>query len=196
MSLNKRKMFAAALAAAACGTFVTVSNANGVRAQVRMSYDVGGDTVDRFVFSDGEDASIKAGSGGTFSAGLLYRPAANNFAFEAIFGYKFDKLNGSNGTAEFTRFPLDLIGSYVTGDHRVGGGIAYHMNPKYRCAVGGVCSFTAQFSDAMGLVLQYGYTFGGGLDLGVRYTSIKYKLEGGGVSLNGNAFGGFIGFIF
>jgi hypothetical protein len=194
--LVQGKLFSVAIAAILCTAGSNFACANEVRPLVRMAVDVGGDTIVDLIYTNGDTTTLKGGQLVTFSGGLVYRPQGKDFMLEATLGYKFDKANGSNGTVEFTRFPLDVIASYPAGSHRVGGGLTFHMNPKYRCDVSGVCADNIQFSNAMGLVLQYGYNFGTGFDVGARVTSIKYKPQGGGPELDGSGVGFFFGFVF
>ncbi len=162
---------------------------------LRMGFDFGGDKLAEVRWSDGTTDTLKAGQLISFSAGALYHPDAQ-WALEGTLGYKFDKVNGSNGSIEFTRIPLDVIVAYANGGHRIGGGAAVHFSPTFTCDAGGVCNATASFDTAFGAIVQYAYGLrvgvNGGFDFGARYTFIRYT--GGGLpTLDGSGFGFFFG---
>jgi hypothetical protein len=107
-------------------------------------------------------------------------------------GYKFDQVNGSNGSIKFTRIPVDVVASYVYGGHRVGAGATAHLAPKFSCEAEGFCNDSVSYGTALGAIAQYAYGFrvagSGGLELGARYTRVKYK--GSGLeTLDGSGFG-------
>jgi hypothetical protein len=161
---------------------------------IRMNFDFGGDVVEEVSWTNGDSTKLKAGQLITFAGGVLYRPQAP-WALETTLGYKFDKANGSNGTIEFTRIPLDVIASWANGGHRLGGGATLHFSPTFRCDATGVCSTTSSFDTALGGIVQYayGYAIGNhGYDVGVRYTKIRYA--GSGLpTIDGSGFGFFFG---
>jgi hypothetical protein len=164
---------------------------------LRMNFDFGGDRLVDVMWTDGESATLRAGQLITFAAGIGYRSNAS-WAIEATLGYKFDKVNGSNGTIEFTRVPVDIIVSWAPGHHRLGGGPTVHLAPTFNCGASGLCDTKVVFDPAFGGVVQYAYLLksantGVGLDLGVRYSFIWYS--GRGIpTQNGSAFGFFFGF--
>ncbi len=177
----------------------TAATAGDFKPMVRMNLDFGGDQIGTVIYTNGKSTDLKAGQLLTFSGGVLYRPVASNYAVETTIGYKFDKANATNGTAEFTRIPLDLVASYRKNKHRFGGGFTYHMNPKFTCDLASVCAGSVTFSNALGAIVQYAYgvemASGSIIDFGVRYTSIKYEANGGG-KVDGSALGFFTGFAF
>src|SRR6478672_10966180 len=64
---------------------------------LRMNLDFGGAKLADVTWSDGSTATLRAGQLITFAAGAGYR-ATSAWAIEATLGYKFDKVNGANGT--------------------------------------------------------------------------------------------------
>lgn len=183
-----------------CMAVSNIAAAGDFKPLLRMNLDSGGDELLTVIYEDGDTSDIKAGQLFTVSGGVLYKPQNQNYILEATLGYKFDKVNASNGSAEFTRLPLDFIASYKRGEHRFGGGITYHLNPELTCDITSVCSGTAAFSDALGFIAQYAYSFqlGGekAIDAGVRLTAISYEVNNGGDNISGNSFGAFVGFVF
>jgi hypothetical protein len=166
---------------------------------IRMNFDFGGDKLAELQWDDGDETTLKAGQLMTFAAGVLYRSPAAPWALEATLGYKFDKANGSNGSIAFTRVPLDVVASYAKGGHRLGAGPTIHLAPSFSCDADGLCDGSADYDTAFGGILQYAYGFrvgaNAGLDVGLRYTFIRYSasdletLDGSGV---GFFFGGWL----
>lgn len=182
---------------AARGTLDQAPAARTVGVLLRMGFDGGGDKLVTVQWDDGSSKTLKAGQLMTFAGGLLYHPG--DYAVEGTFGYKFDKVNGSNGSITFSRMPLDLVVSWAPGNHRLGAGPTVHLAPKFDCSATGVCAGTVNFNTAFGGIVQYAYGFplgNAGMELGARYTVISYKASDGGGSLSGNAIGGFFGFWF
>ena len=174
------------------------AEANNLRTIVRMHMDFGGDTVSpaSLQFSNGEAIKLKAGQLATFAAGALYQPTDKNFSVEGTLGYKFDQVNGTNGSAKMTRLPLDVLVNYMRGGNRFGGGITYHLNPQFTCDV---CSGAdIKFDNALGFLMQYAYGLqlpnSGILDVGLRYTAISYKATT--YTATGNSVGFFFGAAF
>jgi len=161
---------------------------------LRMNFDFGGDTMSEIRWSNGDTTKLKAGQLFTFAGGVLYHPRAF-WALETTIGYKFDKANGSNGTIEFTRIPLDVIASWAFGGSRLGAGPTLHFSPTFNCDASGVCSTKSTFDTAVGGIVQYAYGFAvnnHGYDLGVRYTFIRYS-AGGVATVDGSGVGFFFG---
>lgn len=150
---------------------------------LRMGFDAGGDELVKVRWSNGKRGSIKAGQLMTLAAGVLYRPDAP-WALEGTIGYKLDKVNGSNGSIQFTRIPLDLIVDWAHGGHRLGAGPTVHLAPTLSCDADGACDGVGDvtFDTAFGGILQYAYGFpvglNGGFDVGVRCTVIRYSGSG------------------
>ena len=164
---------------------------------LRMNLDFGGNKLADVAWSDGSTATLRAGQLITFAAGVGYRAAAA-WAIEATLGYKFDKVNGSNGTIEVTRIPIDVILSWAPGHHRLGGGPTVHLAPRFNCSASGLCGQQVYFDPAFGGIVQYAYLFRPpwmslGFDAGLRCSLIWYS--GPGLpTQNGSSVGFFFGF--
>jgi hypothetical protein len=154
----------------------------------------GGDKLATISYKHGDDVDIHAGGLVLFGIGVLHQ-FGNNWEAQASVNYHFDRANARNGDATFDRIPLDFLGFYRVGAHRFGGGVTYHLNPKFDSDfdfAGG--DGTVDFDNAVGAVIEYDYFFNESVSLGVRYTNIKYKsadisddIDGsyGGLMLNG-----------
>jgi len=174
-----------------------VARASRIGLLLRMNFDFGGDKLADVAWSDGDTATLRAGQLITFAAGLGYR-VTDRWTFEVTLGYKFDKVNGSNGTIEFTRIPIDLIASWAPGRHRLGGGPTLHLAPTFNCNASGLCDQKVAFGPALGGIVQWACLLRPegrslGLDFGLRYTFIRYS-SSDVASQNGSAFGFFFGF--
>lgn len=169
------------------------ASAREVRVLARMGLDGGGTRLAKVPMSDGSTQSLSAGGLFTIAGGLLYAPEGTPIAIEATVGYKVDDVTASNGQLKFDRWPLELLASYRSERHRIGGGVARHGAPTYKIAVDGSPTSRVEFDDAFGAVVQYAYGDVGGdfyWDIGARVTIIKYQVPGDSVS--GNSIGAFV----
>lgn len=146
---------------------------------VRMGIEGGGDKLASVEWEDGDKTNITAGGLISFSGGLLYHPDAP-IAVEATIGYKFDRVNGSNGKIQFTRVPVDLVVSWARSGHRLGLGGTMHLSPTFTCKVDELCDDSVSFDNAFGSIVQYAYGRGRdrGWEIGARATFITYKGNG------------------
>jgi hypothetical protein len=171
-----------------------------LRFAIRMNMDFGGERIAKFSFSDGSTAEIKAGQLFTFAGGVIYVSPTAPWALEATVGYKFDKVNGSNGSATFSRIPIDVIASLSSERHRLGAGVTAHLSPTFECKLTGVCAGKVELDTAIGAIAQYSFSIpfpkaNGGIELAARYTYVKYK-KSGSPDLDGSAPGFMLGFWF
>lgn len=154
----------------------------------------GGDKLATIKYTNGDDVDLHGGGLVLFGIGAVHR-FSENWEAQASINYHVDRANARNGDATFDRIPLDLLGFYRVGAHRFGGGVTYHLNPKFDSDFdfsGGDGS--VDFDNALGAVIEYDYFFNKHISLGARYTHIKYKsadivgdVDGsyGGLMLNG-----------
>jgi hypothetical protein len=163
----------------------------------------GGDKLATIEYTNGDDVDLHGGGLVLFGIGAVHR-FSDNWEAQASVNYHVDRANARNGDATFDRMPLDLLGFYMpldllgfyrAGAHRFGGGLTYHLNPKFDSDfdfAGG--DGAADFDNALGAVIEYDYFFNEHISLGVRYTNIKYQLSDidddidgsyGGLMLNG-----------
>lgn len=127
--------------------------------------------------------------------------AAAPFALEATLGYKTGRTSASNGTVEFTRLPVDVLVSLTLGHTRLGFGATMHFHPSAKRNVATVYADEVAFDDALGFLLQFAHTLPfsstHGIDLGARYTSIKYSVSEGQMApvskFDGSSAGLFVG---
>lgn len=139
--------------------------------------------------------NIKANEGFTIGAGVRVMHPDKHLDTEFTIAWKNEGISASNGNIDFTRYPLEALAFYNMNTWRVGGGLTYHLNPKLDGS-GIADGLNVAFKDALGFVLQVDFLSGKQMALGLRYTSIDYKLEDGGGTAKGDGVGFAIGFYF
>jgi hypothetical protein len=189
-STVKRAFLAAAALCAA-----TASQAADVRPFVKAGADVGGDTLVTVVFVGGDTERIKANEGFYFGGGISVRNEAKTLEGEFSVGYKMNTITASNGDVDWTMMPVEALLFYRLPQWRLGGGVAYHLNPKLDGS-GVVGGLNVNFDDAFGIVLQADYLISPRFAVGVRYTDVKYEVSGGGGSAKSGGIGGTISYRF
>jgi len=179
-------------------SYIPYSQADNVRPVFSVGYESGGETIGSFTFTDGSTENLTAG-GGLSIAGGMYAPLRRGFGILATLGYKYETVNASNATIEFTRIPLEFLAvKDLGGRHDIAAGMTYHLSPTYSCSGSSAtgCNRNITFDDAMGFLAEYSYSFGQrdhrGMKIGVRYTNIQYKTST--ISVDGSSTGLFIHF--
>jgi len=180
------------IAAMLLGT-ASAAHATDVRPMIKAAADFGGDTLVTVVFTDGARESIKANELLSLGAGVSIVNQAGDIEAEVSLSYKFALISASNGDVTFSRWPIDALVFYRLPELRLGGGLTYHINPKLSGS--GVASgLDASFDDALGLLLQADYRVTPKINLGIRYTSLDYKLHVGGATATARSNG--VGVVF
>jgi len=111
-----------------------------------------------------------------------------------LIGWKFDSVQAENGDLSFDRYPLDVMFFHQTGKWSVGGGLTYHMSPKFSGS--GVASgLNINFNDALGFAFEVNHQFNK-MYLGGKFTVIDYELQNSSISVSGNSLGIVLGFVF
>jgi hypothetical protein len=169
------------------------ARAADVRPMFKAAVDFGGDTLVTVTFTDGSRDSIKANEGLSLGGGVSIVNDAGDIEAEVTLSYKFATITASNGDLTFSRLPLDALVFYRLPALRLGGGLTYHLSPEL--SGGGVASgLNVSFDDALGLLLQADYRVTPKINLGIRYTSLDYKLHVGGASATARSNG--VGVVF
>ncbi len=171
-------------------------------------YALGGEELGRFETSSGSIERIRAGKGGSFSAGLIVSMDPwSSLRFSG--GYQRGSLARINGD---TAFDSVQFGASVLRSHRMhefGAGLTLRTGVSYDCNIDTVCAGEVDFDAAFGYTLEYalrvgnyyrgrrgGFGTGQGLRIGVRYTGIEYQPQVGGAPVDGSSLGGFVGLVF
>lgn len=173
--MSRSSVFVVALGAALAGPWAV--EAAEIRPLLKAGFDFGGDTMVRAVFVDGSTQTIKANEGVYLGGGGAIVNEGRDWEFHLTLAYKFTMIDASNGDVEWTRFPLEALAFYRFQKIRLGGGLAYHINPRLEGS-GVVGGLDVKFKNAAGAVLQADWRITEGLAAGVRYTAIEYDAKG------------------
>src|SRR6266705_354390 len=171
-----------ALILVAAAVIPAASHAVDARPTLKAGFDFGGDTLVTVVFTDGSTKSINANEGLYFGGGVSILSDSKDIETEVSLSYKFAGINASNGSVDRTRFPLEVLVFYRLPQFRLGGGLTYHLSPKLSGS--GFASGSLKYDDSAGYVLQADYLLQK-ITVGLRYTSLDYKLGGDSVKSNG-----------
>ena len=153
---------------------------------LELAIDGGGDELAGTTTGD----RINAGGGVKLAIGAQNKLGDGSTALRFSAGYLFDTLDAIDGSADSSAITLDGMYLMNSGAHTFGVGATMHMSPEYNQTGGGYSNVNLEFDDAVGLVLEYQYTFSSSLGLGARYTNLTYKT--GNLELDASSFGLFI----
>ena len=141
---------------------------------VQGGYSSGGDTLKTYPFTDGSTDSIDAGAGISFGVFTLAPlEGSDNLFIKTAISYLNDNITASNGEANFTRFPLDVLLSKDTEKFQFGVGLTYHIRPNFDDTFGNY----ANADNALGLILEGNVKVFDKAQIGIRYTSINYNFS-------------------
>lgn len=143
------------------------ADAVGITPIFEFSAGMGGDTLAELSFVGGGSQDINAGDGLTLSGGLI-QELSDHFEIKYTLGYKFSTSAAENLDVWKSVFPLEVVPSYRSGNHRFGAGLAYHLSPKLK-----IDGDTAKFDNAPGFVVEYGYKI-----FSIAYTDVDYEING------------------
>jgi len=152
--------------------------AQDIQPMVKAGIDFGGDTVVTVLFTNGSTQSIKANDGAYIGGGVSYLSDDKTLQGELTLAYKTDSIDASNGSVEFTRYPLEALLFYREQAFRLGGGFTYHLSPRIKGS-GIVGNANVDLKDAPGAILQADYRVWRELAVGLRYTILEYKATNG-----------------
>lgn len=139
---------------------------------------LGGQTLEKIEFENGEVDKIRAGSGVSFSLGIAHLMFEKRVDVGIKAGYLFDLITAQNSKGDesvlsFTRFPIDIFSHFWAGRHIWGGGLTAHLDPKFTSRE---TADNARYHNAYGAYVEYLFHFTGtGSSLGVKFLTIDYK---------------------
>jgi hypothetical protein len=167
-------------------------NYNDTRPFLSLEALLGGDTLKKIEFENGDTDSIRAGSGVYVALGVAHLMFEKRMDIGIRAGYLFDLItakadDGSQSVLSFTRNPIDIFSHYWSGRHCVGGGLTTHLDPTF---TNRETSNSTQYNTAYGAYAEYLFHFTGtGSALGFKYLSIDYKNKKNGNITDGSAWG-------
>ena len=139
---------------------------------------LGGSTLEKIKFENGDVDSIRAGSGVYIAFGVAHLMFEKRLDVGIKAGYLFDLVTakadtGSQSVLSFTRKPIDIFSHYWAGRHCFGGGVSAHLDPIFTSRK---TTDSAKYHNAYGAYAEYLFHFTGtGSALGVKYLNINYK---------------------
>lgn len=173
-----------------CGIAITIT-ATTLHADVRpfasLGYDTGGDKLSTAYYISGKEQKITAGAGLIAEVGGAVG-LGSNMDTQLSVGYKIDNAEASNGNLKFKRVYLNALGVYSFGKYSAGAGVTYHLNPMLT-GDGILKDTSVDFENALGGIVQGGYSVSRQGTAGLRATFINYEASKGSKSVDGNAIG-------
>lgn len=186
-------------------TFCTLALLLAGTAQARDSsllfqfgLDLGGDELIKVPFTNGDTKTIDAGGMLYAALGTTFQTAPEsqpNLETQLSVGFKFDSADAKNGDVTWRRIPIEALEFYTTPQWRFGGGLTYHLNPTVDGS-GVASNISADFDNALGVILEVDYITAGKTYVGGRVTLIDYTLSNTSVSFSGNSVGVTVGVRF
>lgn len=138
-------------------------------------------------------SSLTSGGLILLSAGSVYSFADSDFQIQGAFGYHFDELTATDGSATFSRTTLEILPFYqITETARVGLGLIHVMSPSYSDPYDSMT-----FDDTTGFLVEVDWRTQGSSWWGIRFANIDYTVatfngidvSSSAVPLDGNYFG-------
>ena len=158
----------------------------------RLEALLGGSTLEKIKFENGDVDSIRAGSGVYIAFGVAHLMFEKRLDVGIKAGYLFDLVTakadtGSQSVLSFTRKPVDIFSHYWAGRHCFGGGVTAHLDPIFTSRE---TTDNAKYHNAYGAYAEYLFHFTGtGSALGIKYLSINYKNKKTDKISDGSAWG-------
>lgn len=183
--------------AAACSTGSALAEGRGFTygGVLGLSFTSGGDTVDELRYVDGTTQTIKAGGQYNVKLGGELRFDNLPIQLQGTLNWHYVNDAASNAEASYTRYPLELLAFYnFNTKWRVGGGLRYILNPKYKFKFENDPTYEFKFEPSLGYVLEGEYFYSAGTSISARYVKVSLPWNYGPFS--GKLDGSHIGFGF
>jgi len=182
-----------ALALVIASAVPVASYAIDIRPVVVFGLEFGGEEI----ATTTSGGSLKFNELFSLGGGASFLTDSKDIEVQVTLAWKYGNLNASDGSVSFTRYPLDALVFYrFPNKFRVGGGLTYHLNPKFSADGTAKPLDGLKFDNALGEVLQVDYLFTEKASIGLRYTHLDYKTKVSGVSFSSNGGGVMFGFRF
>ncbi len=179
--MKKAVVLSALLGALSISQAQVASHPGGITPFVGFGLTFGGDQIGRDIqYESGKSSTIHAGGMVDLRAGLDYQAINSLLSFQFSVGYHVDDtLNADNGSASFSRFPVELLAHYRVNDTwSMGGGVRKALNAKTDSSGYGSGYVTAQkYTSTAGLVLEAEAFINPRFGVKLRAVSEKYKPE-------------------
>jgi hypothetical protein len=176
----KKAVFALAALAIASSSYaqVTAAPARTVHGFVGLGLSAGGDKLATAEYTNGNTASIRAGSGVYFTGGLDFR-INEQFSAQTSVNFHIDEQSASNGNLKFQRFPIEALGFYhIDQNWKIGTGLRYVSSAKLSGSGAGEID-DVKFDNTLSAVLETEYMFTPQVSVKVRYVNEKFEVKNG-----------------
>ena len=139
----------------------------------------GGDKVTRVNYVNGETQTLHAGGLVDLRAGLDFRLQGSDISLQGVIAYHTDRSNADNGSADFTRIPVEFLVLWHPDERwSVGGGVRKATSVKYNGSGAGTQFGPDQsYKSSVGLILEGEYAITPKVGLKARYVNEDYTLQ-------------------
>ncbi|KQV44937.1 MULTISPECIES: outer membrane beta-barrel protein [unclassified Duganella] len=174
----KKAVFALAALAIASSSFAqeVAAPAKTVRGFVGIGASTGGDKLATAEYTNGDTASIKAGSGVYFTAGLEFR-INEQFSAQTSVNFHVDEQSAQNGSLTFQRVPVEAMAFYhINQQWKIGTGLRYVSGAKLSGS--GVADIDdVKFDNTLSGLVEAEYMFSPQASIKVRYVNEKFDVK-------------------
>lgn len=174
----KKAAFTLAALAIASSTYAqsVAAPAKTVRGFVGIGASAGGDKLATAEYTNGDTASIRAGSGVYFTGGVDFR-INEQFSAQTSVSFHVDDQTASNGSLQFHRFPIEALAFYhIDQQWKIGTGLRYVTGAKLSGS--GVADFDdVKFDNTLSAVVEAEYLFTPQVSVKVRYVNEKFEVK-------------------
>lgn len=150
--------------------------ARTVHGFVGIGASAGGDKLATASYTNGDSASIRAGSGVTFTGGLDFR-INEQFSAQTSVNFHVDNQSARNGDLRFQRFPIEALAFYhINQNWKIGTGLRYVSGAKLSGSGAGEID-DVKFDSTLSGVVEAEYLFSPQFSLKVRYVNEKFEVK-------------------
>jgi hypothetical protein len=150
--------------------------AEGLRPFLGGGFTVGGDKINTIHYTNGDDATLRAGGLLDLRAGVDYRLIGLPISLQGTMAYHTDRASARNGSADFSRTPLELLVQWHANERwAIGAGVRKATGARYNASGAGASQTADQsFKSATGYVIEGEYAVIPSVGLKLRYVNEEY----------------------
>jgi hypothetical protein len=159
-----------------------------------VGYDYGFEDLLTVRYEDGSTDRLAANGGMVFSAGAAWPLVpSGEYELRATAGMKYDIVSGSNGSARYIAFPIELLAGWNVRPLRIAAGASLSLGPRVRGS-GFLAPADLDLRSSLGIVGQADWVFpfrsaAGSFSVGLRYVWQKLEVSTGGRAVDASALG-------
>ncbi len=174
----KKTVFALVAFAIASSSHAQVAAppAKAVRGFIGIGATAGGDKLATAEYTNGDTASIRAGSGVYFTGSMEFR-INEQFSAQASVNFHVDDQSARNGSLKFQRFPIEAMAFYhIDQQWKIGTGLRYVTGAKLSGSGAGEID-DLKFDNTLSGVVEAEYMFTPQVSVKVRYVNEKFEVK-------------------